>query len=49
MTDLDAMLENKQIYADLEKLSLEYERKRLSAFSPAEKEKLAEYIISGNC
>jgi len=41
------MRENKQIYADLEKLSLDYERTRLSALSPAEKEQLAEYTIRG--
>jgi hypothetical protein len=39
------MRENKQIYADLEKLSLDYERKRLAALSPAEKEQLAEYFV----
>jgi len=39
------MSENKQIYADLEKLSLEYERTRMASLSPAEKEQLTEYII----
>jgi hypothetical protein len=39
--DTDAMRENKQIYADLEKLSMDYEKTRLSALSPAEKEQLS--------
>jgi hypothetical protein len=39
------MRENKQIYADVEKLSLENEKTRLSALSPAEKEQLAEYLL----
>jgi hypothetical protein len=38
------MRENKQIYAEVEKLSLDYEKARLSALSPAEKEQLAEYV-----
>lgn len=38
------MRENKQIYADLEKLSLDYERIRLASLSPAEKEQLEEYF-----
>jgi len=39
------MRENKQIYADLEKLSLEYERTKLAALSPAEKEQLSRYEL----
>jgi hypothetical protein len=41
-TDVALMRENKQIYADLETLSAEYERTRLDALSPIEKEHLAE-------
>ena len=37
------MRENKHIYTDVEKLSLDYERTRLSVLSPAEKEQLSEY------
>jgi len=39
------MRENKQIYADLEKLSTEYERAKLSSLSPAEKEQLSQYPL----
>lgn len=46
IADPDAMRENKQIYADLEKLSLENERNRLSALSPAEKQQLSEWFLS---
>jgi len=42
VTDLDAMRESKHVYADLEKLSLEYERTKLSSLSPAEKEQLSQ-------
>ena len=43
------MRENKQIYADLEKLSLEYERTKVASLSPAEKEQLAKYDPLWNC
>lgn len=45
MTDIDTMRENKQIYADVENLSLEYERTRLSSLSPAERDQLNKYIF----
>jgi hypothetical protein len=44
--DVDTMRENKEIYADVEKLSLEYERTRLSSLSPAERDQLAQYVFS---
>ena len=43
VTDSDTMRENKQIYADLEKLSLEYERTKFATLSPAEKQQHAQY------
>jgi hypothetical protein len=39
------MRENKEIYADLEKISQEYERDRIAALSPAERELLATYTL----
>jgi hypothetical protein len=37
------MRENKEIYADLEKISQDYEHDRIAALSPAEREQLATY------
>jgi len=39
------MRENKEIYADLEKISQEYERHRIASLSPGEKEQLMAYKI----
>jgi hypothetical protein len=47
VTETGIMHENKRIYADLERLSSDYERNRLASLSPAEKEQLAEYVVSG--
>jgi hypothetical protein len=40
------MRENKEIYADLEKISQDYEHDRIAALSPAEREQLAKYTRS---
>ena len=40
---IETMRENREIYADLEKISQEYERDRMAALSPAEREQLATY------
>jgi len=39
------MRENKEIYADLEKISQEYERDRIALLSPREREQLIAYGI----
>ena len=38
------MRENKEIYADLEKISQEYERDRIASLSPREREQLTAYV-----
>jgi hypothetical protein len=38
------MRENKEIYADLENISRDYEHDRIAALSPAEREQLTTYI-----
>jgi hypothetical protein len=43
------MRENKQIYDDVEKLSLDYEKMRVASLSPAEKEQLKEYPLVRLC
>jgi hypothetical protein len=48
LTDVDTMRENKQIYADVENLSLEHERTRLSSLSPAERDQLSQYTLPLN-
>jgi hypothetical protein len=42
VADADSMRDNKQLYADVERLASENERSRLSTLSPAEKDQLSE-------
>jgi hypothetical protein len=39
------MRENKQVYADVEKLSSDNERSKLATLSPAEREQVKEYFL----
>jgi hypothetical protein len=42
VADADSMRDNKQMYADVERLVSENEKSRLSSLSPAEKDQLSE-------